>query len=235
MKYIVSFFFAALVSGQWSKLDARSAKDVCSHNATVFTVNPLTVLKNTAEPLLRKESEVAECKNMSGAKVFVIVSPGFDAHVSTDYRLRKLRPLFNEIDLLYTHPSYKFYDSLAFRISGLNETSVDLLLKERQHDKVFSLLLSVNKWSEVQKAISKYAGKIHHLEVSVEENRESLETLKGLLERYPRIKVSVTFRNDKKHTKILSEKSTASLSRNIGYTVYLSNPNMNIVSYTTGI
>ncbi|KAJ9056292.1 hypothetical protein DSO57_1034686 [Entomophthora muscae] len=235
MKYIVSFFFAALVSGQEFKFDVESVKDLCSINATVFAVNPARVFKINIKSLLKDESEVVDCKAMSRANIFRKIDLRNEFPISTEVQLKLASTVVDNLILFYEHPDYKFYDGFEFNIRSLNEDKVDRLLKLQHQKKLVSLLLSVNKWSEVQKAISKYAGKIHHLEVSVEDNRESLETLKGLLERYPGIKVSVTIAKDKKHTKILSEKTTASLSRNIGYTVYLSSRNTDTLSYTTGI
>ncbi|KAJ9062430.1 hypothetical protein DSO57_1010886 [Entomophthora muscae] len=235
MKHFDFFIFAALVSGLSRKFDVVSIEDLCSIKASVFSIDPIRGFRTVGEVPLKNESYVTACKAMSGAKVFRKLYLGSMILYSEEEQLKIGKPELETIDLFYEHANYKFYDGLEFNFDGLRDDMVDRLLKERHSGQLFSLVVPLGKWPEVGSIIRKYAAKIHHVELNVYDNEESLATLKDLLKRNPEIAFSVSISKEMAKAKIVARNAATSLSRKVGYTMYLTNPNSNPLTYTADI
>ncbi|KAJ9057918.1 hypothetical protein DSO57_1017919 [Entomophthora muscae] len=236
MKFIVPFVCTALVCGDTRKDWISSTEELCSINATVFSVAPYSQIGDLDGVPLKTESDVKACKKRSGAKIFRIIIVNDESTVSSkeaEYKYGHIR--VDNIHTLYGHEDYKFYDGFEFNIASLDETTVDRLLKERRPGQMFSLATTLDELPGVENVIRKYAAKIHHIVLDLDINEETVADLKEVLQRSPEIPFSVkSFDDDLEAVSVAKEVAT-SLSRKVGQTGILSNPTYTPLEYTTGV
>ncbi|KAJ9051055.1 hypothetical protein DSO57_1008319 [Entomophthora muscae] len=231
MKYFVSLIFAALVYGKSEQIYVRSTKDICSINASVFSVDPGLSNKDSAEILLTTESSVTDCKKMSKAKVFRGLTIRDEFSQPEIKQLELGRTVVDKINFFYGHANFKFYDGFEFNIQNLNETMVGRLLKERSKNQQFSLAMDVDKWPKVASVIKMHATKIHHIVLRVVASKESLETFKKATNDNRELAFSVRGWFDGADVKKIAKAASEYANRKVGYSIYLENQAGADISY----
>ncbi|KAJ9051669.1 hypothetical protein DSO57_1002369 [Entomophthora muscae] len=222
MKYFVSLIFAALVYGLREPYEVSATKELCSVEASVFTVFP--ILGNRfAPPLLVTKRSVDVCKKTSGAKVFRTVAIDADSASSYKEQFTVASIAVEDVNFLYGDEELKFYDGFEFNIMDENKTMVERLVGERSNAQKFSLKMSLKKWQEVGTVVNKYAAKINHVTLDVSVDPYGFVAFEDILESYPRITFAAN--NDGHESAIMSlvKKHGKKINRKVGYAKYLRN------------
>ncbi|KAJ9051054.1 hypothetical protein DSO57_1008317 [Entomophthora muscae] len=235
MKYFVSLIFAALVYGLSEQAAEVSAtKELCSVKASVYSIDATFSTLVPGPILLTTKNSINACKKTSGAKVFrqVIIGEKYKSK-PLDTQL-KFQVAAERVNDLYKNKEFSIYDGIEFIIYNQGKTVVERLVKERSDSQKFSLKMTLNDWIEVGKAVSKYAAKIHHVELEVSVDVIGFVAFKKILQLYPNITFAAS--NEKREYEITSfvKSHSKKINRKVGYTISRLNLHSHI-TYTVGI